>query len=149
MASKKTATARTSHTTSSAPSRTARGSGKRISARDLKSLRKRLQDELAALKGRHAGLEAAGARSADVAGASGYAEEADAGSYTAERERDLSLAGNLRDLIEKVQGALGRIDDGGYGRCEVCGEAIEPERLDALPYTTLCLADARRRARTR
>jgi DnaK suppressor protein len=148
MASKKTATARTSPTRSSGPSRTARG-GKRTTARDLKSLRKRLQDELIVLKGRHAGLEAAGARDAAVAGGSGYSEEADAGSFTSERERDLSLAGNLRDLIEKVQGAIARIDDGGYGRCEVCGEAVEPERLDALPYTTLCLADARRRARTR
>jgi DnaK suppressor protein len=149
MASKKTATARTSHTRSSGPSRTARSGGKRISARDLKSLRKRLQDELVVLKGRHAGLEAAGAQDAAVAGASGYSEEADAGSSTSERERDLSIAGNLRDLIEKVQGAIARIDDGGYGHCEVCGEAIEPERLEALPYTTLCLDDARRRARIR
>jgi DnaK suppressor protein len=149
MTSKKTATARTSHTRSSGPSRTARSGGKRISARDLKSLRKRLQDELAVLKGRHAGLEAAGAQDAAVAGGSGYSEEADAGSSTSERERDLSIAGNLRDLIEKVQGAIARIDDGGYGHCEVCGEAIEPERLEALPYTTLCLDDARRRARTR
>jgi len=148
MASKKTATARTSHTRSSAPSRTARAGGKRIAAGDLKSLRKRLQDELVALKGRHAGLEAAGAEEAAVA-AGGYSEEAEAGSSTSERERDLSIAGNLRDLIEKVQGAIARIDDGGYGRCEVCGEAIEPERLEALPYTTLCLDDARRRARTR
>jgi DnaK suppressor protein len=148
MATKKTATARTSHTRSSGPSRTARSGGKRISARDLKSLRKRLQDELVVLQGRHAGLEAAGAQNA-VAGGSGYSEEADAGSSTSERERDLSIAGNLRDLIEKVQGAIARIDGGGYGHCEVCGEAIEPERLEALPYTTLCLDDARRRARTR
>src|SRR6266511_3812940 len=97
-----------------------------------------------------AGLEAASATSPEGAGAGGYGEEAsDAGSFTSERERDLSLAGNLRDLIEKIQGALGRIDDGSYGRCEVCGQPIEAERLDALPYTTLCLADARRRARVR
>jgi RNA polymerase-binding transcription factor DksA len=150
MATKKTQGARTSHPRSAAASRPGPGAGKRITARDLKSFRRRLEDELTVLTGRHAGLEAASATSPDVGGAGGYGEEAsDAGSFTSERERDLSLAGNLRDLIEKIQGALERIDEGSYGRCEVCGQPIEAERLDALPYTTLCLADARRRARAR
>jgi DnaK suppressor protein len=148
MASKKTQGARSAHPRPG--SRNGPGAGKRITARDLKSYRRRLEDELTVLTGRHAGLEAAGASSQEGAGAGGYGEEAsDAGSYTSERERDLSLVGNLRDLIEKIQGALGRIDDGSYGRCEACGQPIEAERLDALPYTTLCLADARRRARVR
>lgn len=148
MATKKTQGARASHSRSSA--RTGPGASKRITARDLKSFRRRLEDELTVLTGRHAGLEAASATIPEGAGAGSYGEEAsDAGSFTSERERDLSLVGNLRDLIDKIQGALGRIDDGSYGRCEVCGQPIEPERLDALPYTTLCLADARRRARVR
>ena len=64
-------------------------------------------------------------------------------------KRDLSLVGNARDLIGKVEQALARIDAGRFGRCEACGDAIEAERLDALPYTTLCLADARQRVRLR
>ncbi|HET9559524.1 MAG TPA: TraR/DksA C4-type zinc finger protein [Actinomycetota bacterium] len=40
-------------------------------------------------------------------------------------------------------------DAGSFGRCEACGGPIEAERLDALPYATLCLADARRRVRLR
>src|SRR4029450_1139258 len=84
----------------------------------------------------------------DATGEVGFDEEfADAGSFTFERERDLSLVDNARDLIGKVEPALGRIDAGSFGRCEACGGAIEAERLDALPYTTLCLADARRAAR--
>jgi RNA polymerase-binding transcription factor DksA len=80
----------------------------------------------------------------------GFDEEfADAGSFTFERERDLSLVGNTRDLIDKVEHALARIDAGRFGRCEACGDAIEAERLDALPYATLCLADARQRVRPR
>ena len=71
------------------------------------------------------------------------------GSFTFARERDLSLAGNARDLIGKVEHALARIDGGGFGRCEACGGPIEAERLDALPYATLCLADARQRVRLR
>jgi RNA polymerase-binding transcription factor DksA len=148
MATKKTQGTRNSHARSSARSRT--GPGKRINARDLKSFRRRLEEELTALTGRHAGLEAASASGTEAIGAGDLGEEgADAGLFAAERERDLSLVDNLADLITKIQGALERIDDGSYGRCEVCGEPIEPERLDALPYTTLCLADARRRTRAR
>ncbi len=150
MASKKTGNARTAPPGSSAATRTAPGGGKRGADRDLQGFRRRLEEELTALTGRHAGLEAASAISSDAGGELGFGEEyADAGSYTFERERDLSLVGNLRDLIEKVRAALARIDDGSFGHCEVCGEPIEAERLDALPYTTLCLADARRRSRTR
>jgi DnaK suppressor protein len=150
MATKKTASARTSPSRPSAASRTAPAAGKRITARDLRGFRQRLEEELRVLTGHHAGLEASSATSLDAAGELGFGEEpADAGSFTFERERDLSLVGNLRDLMEKVQGALRRIDDGSFGRCESCGQPIEAERLDALPYTTLCLADARRRSRVR
>jgi DnaK suppressor protein len=80
----------------------------------------------------------------------GFDEEfADTGSFTFARERDLSLVGNAKDLIDRVEHALARIDAGSFGRCEACGAAIEPERLDALPYATLCLADARQRMRPR
>ena len=80
----------------------------------------------------------------------GFDEEyADAGTVTFERERDLSLSQNARDLIEKIERALERMDQGTFGRCQACGRPVEPERLDALPYATYCLADAQRRARRR
>jgi RNA polymerase-binding transcription factor DksA len=149
MATKKTASPRTS-ARSSARMPAAALAGKRITARDLRGFRQRLEQELKVLCGRRDGLEAASASSLQSAAALGFADEhADAGTFASERERDLSLVGNLRDLIEKVRGALVRIDDGSFGRCEACGGAIEAERLDALPYTTLCLADARRRSRAR
>ena len=124
MATKKTASPRTS-ARSSARMPAAALAGKRITARDLRGFRQRLERELRVLGGHRDGLEAASA--------SGPQEQ----------------LGNLRDLIEKVQGALVRIDDGSFGRCQACGGAIEAERLDALPYTTLCLTDARRRSRAR
>ena len=61
----------------------------------------------------------------------------------------MSLVDNAKDLIEKVEHALAEMDSGRYGRCEACGGTIEAERLDALPYATLCLADARQQARRR
>ena len=129
----------------------ARGHHSLVTKRDLQAYRRRLEAELAELEGQRAELkESTGASLADATGEVGFDEEfADAGSFTFARERDLSLAGNARDLIDKVEHALARIDAGGFGRCEACGGPIEAERLDALPYTTLCLADARARVRLR
>ena len=128
-----------------------RGHRSLVTKRDLQAYRKRLEAELAELEGQRAELEeSTGASLADATGEVGFDEEfADAGSFTFARERDLSLAGNARDLIDKVEHALARIDAGGFGRCEACDGPIEAERLDALPYTTLCLADARARVRLR
>ena len=129
----------------------ARGHRSLVTKRDLQAYRKRLEAELAELEGQRAELEeSVGASLVDVTGEVGFDEEfADTGSFTFARERDLSLAGNARDLIDKVEHALARIDAGGFGRCEACDGPIEAERLDALPYATLCLADARARARPR
>ena len=122
-----------------------------VSERDLQAYRRRLEAELTELRGQRAELEeSAEASQADATGEVGFDEEfADTGSFTFERERDLSLVDNAKDLIEKVEHALARIDDGGFGCCEACGCPIEAERLDALPYATLCLADARQRVRPR
>ena len=121
-----------------------------VTKRDLQAYRKRLEAELAELEGQRAELEESTGASLADSGEVGFDEEfADTGSFTFARERDLSLAGNAQDLIDKVEHALARIDGGGFGRCEACGDPIEAERLDALPYATLCLADARRQARPR
>jgi DnaK suppressor protein len=138
-------------TAEAGPAPRQRGHRSIVTKRDLQAYRKRLEGELAELNGQRRDLEeATGASMSEAGGEVGLGEElADAGTYTFERERDLSLVDNVNDLIEKVQHALTRIDDGSYGRCEECGKPIEAERLDALPYTTLCLVDARRRVRPR
>ena len=128
-----------------------RGHRSLVTKRDLQAYRRRLEAELAELRAQRADLEESTETGlADATGEVGFDEEfADAGSFTFERERDLSLVGNARDLIDKVEHALARMDRGSFGRCEACSGAIEAERLDALPYATLCLADARQRVRLR
>ena len=66
-------------------------------------------------------------------------EYADAGSFTFEREKELSIGNNIRDLLDKVNHAINAIDRGTYGICENCGNPIAKARLLALPYSTLCL----------
>lgn len=63
---------------------------------------------------------------------------ADLAAETFEREKDLGLRDNTKRMLAKVEMALGKIEDGSYGFCEKCGSPIEKERLDLVPYTTLC-----------
>ena len=80
----------------------------------------------------------------------GFDEEyADAGTATFERERDLSLVNNLRDLMERIDKALAKIEDGTYGLCDRCGKPIEKARIKALPYANLCLKDKQAEERVR
>ncbi len=65
-------------------------------------------------------------------------DQADAGSKTFEREHEMSLANNARDMLDQVEHALGRISDGSYGVCESCGKPIGKYRLQAFPRATLC-----------
>jgi DnaK suppressor protein len=69
-------------------------------------------------------------------------ENADAGSMRLEYAKELSIERNAADLLHKVEHALRRIDTGGYGVCEVCGEAIPIARLEVLPYATMCVTCA-------
>lgn len=63
----------------------------------------------------------------------------DLGAETFERGKDIALRDNQKIILKKVNDALGRIDKGSYGYCENCGEEIPLERLEAVPYATLCL----------
>lgn len=72
---------------------------------------------------------------------------ADAGSRTFEREHEMSLANNRRDLIDQLDHALARIDAGEYGQCESCGQAIAKARLQAFPGATLCVTCKQRAER--
>lgn len=65
---------------------------------------------------------------------------ADLGSETFEREKDLGLMGHAQMMLDQIDQALARIEDGTYGWCGSCGRPIEAERLEAVPYATLCLA---------
>ncbi len=70
---------------------------------------------------------------------------AEGGSMAFELEKELSVARNAEDLLAKVEHARRRVDDGDYGRCEVCGTDIPLARLEALPYATTCVSCASKR----
>ncbi len=70
---------------------------------------------------------------------------AEGGSMAFELEKELSVAKNAADLLEKVRHARLRVKEGSYGICEVCGGEIPVARLGALPYATTCVSCASKR----
>ena len=119
---------------------------------DLKRIKAQLEEERTDLERQLDELQGAsfqGSQS-DLTGEVGLDEDfADAGTATFDRERDLSIRNNIRDLIDQINRALARIDEGGYGTCERCGNPIDASRLKALPHASLCLDCKRREERVR
>jgi YteA family regulatory protein len=64
---------------------------------------------------------------------------ADEGTELYEREKDIALSQHSKLQIYNINKALKAIEQGAYGKCEVCGEEIPLERLKALPNTTYCM----------
>ncbi len=59
-------------------------------------------------------------------------------------EFNLALRERYEQRLEQIEKALERLHGGLYGTCEQCGGRIEPERLDAVPYTSLCIGCAKK-----
>jgi len=110
------------------------------SAAETEKIRTALSDRLAELRTEYDQTieeiaEAQRDRLTDSAGD----DQADTGTKTFEREQEITLANNLRERMGQVERALDRLDDGQYGWCERCGNAIPVERLAAFPSATLCV----------
>lgn len=120
--------------------------------KELGDLKERLLEEKTELETQLSTIEEQSFASSqsDISGEVSFDEEnADAGTFTFERERDLSIENNVRDLLRKIARALERMDEGTYGLCIRCGRPIEKPRLKALPYVDLCLKDAQAQTRAR
>jgi DnaK suppressor protein len=74
-------------------------------------------------------------------------DQADVGAKAFEREHELALAYNARELLGQTERALARIEARAYGLCESCGEPIGKARLQAFPRATLCVSCKQREER--
>lgn len=114
---------------------------------ELVKVRKELEAELAGLRADIARAESQIAeRLSDAVGDAGD-DQADAGAKTFEREHELAMTQNARDLLAQNEQALARIDAGTYGVCESCGQPIGKARLQAFPRATLCVSCKQREER--
>ncbi|MBI85559.1 MAG: transcriptional regulator [Planctomycetaceae bacterium] len=64
---------------------------------------------------------------------------ADIGSDNYDQEFTLNMMQNEEDTLEMIEAALERIEEGIYGTCETCEYGIKKTRLNAIPYTPLCI----------
>lgn len=64
---------------------------------------------------------------------------ADVGSETFERTKELAVQEEITGRLDDVEHALAKLADGTYGKCEICGNAIPEERLEALPASRYCV----------
>jgi RNA polymerase-binding protein DksA len=71
----------------------------------------------------------------------------DMATVTFDRELDYTLEENEGRLLQAIDAALTRMDDGSYGACVSCGRPIGAERLEALPWTTQCIDCKRKEER--
>jgi RNA polymerase-binding transcription factor DksA len=108
-------------------------------AKELETVRAELEADIARLQKEIslAELDLAGLMR-DIGDGAGD-DPADAGTATFEREQEISLANNAREVFAQSARALARLVDGSYGICESCGNPIGKNRLLAFPRATLCL----------
>ncbi len=56
-----------------------------------------------------------------------------------ELEKRLAMEKQIKEHLVEVEHALHKLDDGTYGRCDICGQPIDPARLEVLPQANLCM----------
>ena len=108
-------------------------------ATELKAIRSELAKDLVRLKKELEEIESEMDDLIEASGVGAGDDQADAGAKTFEREHEISLVYNARDMVLQTERALDRIDTKTYGRCEDCGNAIGKARLQVFPRATLCM----------
>lgn len=108
-------------------------------AAEIKAIRSEISKELDRLRKELAVVEQEMDALIQESGEGAGDDQADAGAKTFEREHEMSLVINARDMVLQTERALERIDNKSYGNCEECGSPIGKARLQVFPRATLCM----------
>ena len=122
----------------------ARTAQRRCTIIDTTAIRQRLDDDRTATRALLGTLTQDFAGIVDASSDSNADDEHDPEGATIAFERSQvgALIEQTRDRLTEIDAALGRVDDGTYGRCEVCGDVIPDGRLEARPTARTCVRDA-------
>ena len=120
-----------------------------MSSLDVDGLRGRLEEERVRLlnAARYLHQQHAGSMEEELGEIWGGAADnhpGDMATVTYDRELDQGLEEGVQETVMRIDAALARIANGTYGSCEVCGRPIVPGRLEAIPWATRCIDDAKR-----
>jgi len=102
-------------------------------AAEIKAIRTEISKELDRLRKELAVVELEMDALIQESGEGAGDDQADAGTKTFEREHEMSLVINARDMVLQTERALERIDNKSYGNCEECGSPIGKARLTSFP----------------
>ncbi|MFL1376900.1 MULTISPECIES: TraR/DksA family transcriptional regulator [unclassified Nocardiopsis] len=114
---------------------------------ELAQVRERLDDDIAAARREIRQVEEQVAERLEDPVEGAGDDPADTGAKAFEREHELALAYNTRDLLAASERAIERMDAGTYGVCDSCGRPIGKARLQAFPRATLCVSCKQREER--
>jgi len=107
---------------------------------NLNILRSRLESERQRLNNELEGLKASSTPKEERRDGSPFGKREEEATETLELEKRLALEKRLKEQLVEVDRALEKFEQGTYGKCDMCGRAIDPARLEALPYANLCMA---------
>jgi len=113
--------------------------GKEVTT-DFKLLRSRLESERKRLTEELEQLIANVRPAEERREGSPFGKREEEATETIELEKRLALEKRVRDLLAEVEHALRKFDEGTYGLCDICGQPIDPDRLEALPQANLCMS---------
>jgi len=99
---------------------------------NLKQEQSRLRHELEQLRGE---MKSAG----EGREGSPFGKREEEATEAFELEKSLALEKRLGSALVDVEHAISKYEAGTYGTCDLCGKAIEPARLEALPQASMCV----------
>jgi len=102
-------------------------------------LRARLESEQKRLAGELEQLKASARPTNERREGSPFGKREEEATETLELETRLALEKRVRDQLAEIEHALSKFENGTYGLCDICGQPIDPARLEALPQANLCL----------
>ncbi|MEO7069080.1 MAG: TraR/DksA C4-type zinc finger protein, partial [Nostocoides sp.] len=135
----KTASAKTAPRSAAKVPLAVRGDEKPWTTSELRAIRAEIEADMERLRSEISQAESELVGLMRDSGDGAGDDQADAGTKTYEREQEMSVAANAREMFLQNEHALERIDDGTYGLCESCSKPIGKLRLQAAPRATLCL----------
>ncbi len=106
---------------------------------DFNTLRTRLESEQKRLNEEFEQLQNSASSADERREGSPFGKREEEATETLELEKRLALENRIRQELAGIEHALHKFEEGTYGKCDNCGQSIDPERLEALPQASLCL----------
>ncbi len=106
---------------------------------DFNTLRTKLESEHKRLTEEFEQLQTSASSADERREGSPFGKREEEATETLELEKRLALENRIRQELAGIEHALHKFEEGTYGKCDNCGQSIDPERLEALPQASLCL----------